>query len=317
MNSKKIVPAKTVDSHFTLYTLRFTDNKGMALVLTLLVVTLITAMIVEFAYAVYTGTNALNNWQTSQKLSIAARSGTKLASRLITEALSGSPKAYPGYRVFSHAIPSKDYEGTITIRIEDENAKFNINRLGSPFGGLGDKDRAPYASFVRLLESIELKKDVAIRIADWIDTDKEPRLQDSEKDAKNAPLDCIEELLEIPGIGKETYERLLPYVTIYGDRVNINSAGLPVLQSLSGAVSKDLAQRIITYRENTPFELDADIRKVPGFESGAGSGLLGYIDVKGRYFRVVATAESNGIRRVIDSIIETSGGNVVRYWKEL
>src|SRR5512139_1596351 len=47
---------------------RIADQSGMALVLVLMIVALITAMVVEFAYGVYVNTNALNNWQTSQKL---------------------------------------------------------------------------------------------------------------------------------------------------------------------------------------------------------------------------------------------------------
>ena len=48
------------------------DNRGMALVLTLLVVAILSGMVVEFAYGVYISTNALHNWQTAQRLSLAA-----------------------------------------------------------------------------------------------------------------------------------------------------------------------------------------------------------------------------------------------------
>lgn len=293
---------------------RVADSRGMALVLTLLVVTLITAMIVEFAYAVYTGTNALHNWQTAQKLSLAARSGTKLASRLISEGLSGPPMAYPGFRQFSHEIPLKDIAGTITLRIEDENAKFNINKLGAPFGGTV-KDRDPYSSFVRLLESLGLQKEIADRISDWVDANSEPRLRDSEKDARNSPLASIEELLLIPGIERDAYDKLLPYVTIYGDLINRNSAGVPVLLSLSADISSDMADAIILYRESTPFDDTHDFDKVPVIGS-VGLGLSGITVTKGRYFRIVTTAESSGIKRVIECIVDAGAGNVVKYWKE-
>jgi hypothetical protein len=39
------------------------NQKGMALVVTLLALVLITAMVVEFSYGVYTGTQNLYNWR--------------------------------------------------------------------------------------------------------------------------------------------------------------------------------------------------------------------------------------------------------------
>jgi general secretion pathway protein K len=44
------------------------NQSGIALVVTLLAVAIITAMVVEFSYGVYTGTNNLYNWRDSQRL---------------------------------------------------------------------------------------------------------------------------------------------------------------------------------------------------------------------------------------------------------
>lgn len=285
----------------------------MALVLTLMVVAIITAMVVEFAYGVYTNTNALNNWQTSQKLSLHAKSGTTLASRLISEYKSQSPKAYPGFFEISQKIPSDDFEGTISIRIEDENAKFNLKRL-NPSTAISVKES--YDSFIRLLEALNLDKDIADRITDWIDSNSDPRLQDSENVSKNADLDSIDELLLIPGIDRDSYEKLLPYVTIYGNNlININSADIPALMSLSSSITKEIAERIVNYRENTSFIQLNDIFNVSGIGIGVISSSC--CDVSGSVFRVISTAESHGIKRIAESIIESSGSNVIKYWKEM
>jgi len=293
---------------------RVTGNPdGMALVLTLMVVAIITAVVVEFAYGVYVNTNALYNWQTSQKLSLAARSATKLASSLISQ-YGRQPLAYPGFIEMSRAIPAGDLNGTITIRIEDENAKLNLNSLVSLNGKL--EDIFAYPAFVRLLDELELKPEIADRIADWIDPDDEPRLHDSEISAKNAYLDSIDELLLIPGIDRETYDKLFPYVTIYGGdgrvhQININSADIIVLMSLSDSIDKSVAENVVAYREITPFKQPAEILSVAGFDLGTVGSQ--YIAVKGSVFRVVATAESGGITRVIESVLS---GGTVNYWKE-
>ncbi|MBI4688679.1 MAG: hypothetical protein HY754_00165, partial [Nitrospirae bacterium] len=59
------------------------SRKGMALVLTLMVLVLITAMVTEFAYGVYNGTNSLYNWYDSQRLSVLANSGMDIAGEFI------------------------------------------------------------------------------------------------------------------------------------------------------------------------------------------------------------------------------------------
>ena len=115
------------------------DNRGMALVITLLVVAILTAVVVEFAYGVYISTNALHNWQTAQRLSLAAKSATRLGARLITENASLYPYTYPGQMEIVQKIPFDEIDGTILLRIEDENSKFNLNSLVCPNGTLNTK----------------------------------------------------------------------------------------------------------------------------------------------------------------------------------
>ncbi|MGC2064395.1 MAG: type II secretion system minor pseudopilin GspK [Thermodesulfovibrionales bacterium] len=296
-------------------TARQNNNRGMALVLTLMVVTLITAMVVEFAYGVYVSTSALHNWQTSQQLSLAARSATQLATRLIVEQKTLTPN-YPGVFENSQTIPFEELEGTISIRIEDENARFNINTL-VPANGIVDKDKGAYPSFIRLLNAVNLKPEIAARIVDWIDPDSIPTIQGAEDGAKNGPLDSIDELLAIPGIEPEAFERLQPYVTIYtSGQVNINSASVPVLMSLSDAIDRKMAENIARYREITPFEKIQDIFKVGTGLDTAGMFLMSHT-TNSNTFRIVATATSGDIKRIIESVVFISGSSrTVLYWKE-
>jgi general secretion pathway protein K len=295
------------------------NSDGMALVLTLLVVALITAMVVEFAYGVYINTGALYNWQTSQELSLAAKSATRLAAKLISDEASQRSYTYPGVLEMSQKIPSDNLEGTIGMRIEDENSKFNLNTLGGVSVIFGtDKDKDPYNSFARLLKALDLKTDIADRISYWIDSSTDHRPSYGQIGTKNEKLDSVDELLLIPGIDTQSYEKLLPYVTIYGyNSININGASIPVLMSLSSSITEEMAGRIVRYRESTPFESTADILKVAGFDK-IGQFPLGYITVKGASFHVTATASSSDINRIVESVIDITGGlRIVRYWREI
>ncbi|MDA8433532.1 MAG: type II secretion system minor pseudopilin GspK [Nitrospiraceae bacterium] len=289
------------------------NEGGIALVLTLMIVALITAMVVEFAYGVYVNTTALHNWQTSQGLSVEARSATKLAAKLISER---GRDFYTG-DVFeiSQKVPFGDLDSTITLRIEDENGKFNLNQLA---GISLNPDQDPNKMFVRLVRALGLKDEVADRISDWIDSDHEPRVGDSENGAKNAALDSIDELLLIPGIDMQTYQKLLPYVTIYTDKsafqININSADVPVLMSLSDSIDRDLAERIVRYRTGEPFRRVQDIKNVLGVSDQLPIALQGLATTQGTAFHVIAAAEAGGVKRVVESVLY---GNAVLYWKEM
>ncbi len=298
------------------------NNRGMALVLTLMVVTLITAMVVEFAYGVYVSTNALHNWKTSQQLSLAARSATQLASRLIVEKKTLTPNyTYPGVFDTSQKIPFEEIEGTIDIHIEDENARFNINTLGVTVINPGPTGKTAYDLFLKLLGALNLNPEIADRIVDWVDADSIPRKPGTaavETGAKNAPLDSIDELLNIPGIDQETFDLLRPYVTIYGSgKINLNTASVPVLRSLPGDLDKSMAEHIVQYRDLSPFQREDEINALAMIPDSIKTSMRGYYLVNSNTFRIVATATSGDIKRIIESVVHVSGSSrTVRYWRE-
>ncbi|MEW6001413.1 MAG: type II secretion system minor pseudopilin GspK [Nitrospirota bacterium] len=292
------------------------SQKGMALILTLMVLVIITAMVIEFSYAVYTSTNSLYNWQTSQRLSFVAKSGLKIASKAITENNRLYNYIYPGSLDFSFDRLFGNSGEEISIRIEDENSKFNMNSLVYQNGRLNEK---AHDFFVRLLKILNLNPDIADMIIDWIDRDSEPRLSDSENASKNAYLDSVDEILLIQGIDRGSYDKLLPFITIYGDgKININGAGIPVLMSLSDSIDRGMAERIVKYRESVPFKDWSDIYKVAGFTLTVVGPFETYITTRGTAFHVIATATSEGIKRSIESVLEISGDTAfARYWKEI
>ncbi|MGD1076490.1 MAG: type II secretion system minor pseudopilin GspK [Thermodesulfovibrionales bacterium] len=288
-------------------------EKGMALVLTLLILVLITALVTEFSYGVFTTTAALHNWQDSQRLSFIAKSGTSLAMKLIAGAQSSQIYQYLGKDIPVDSIVD-GFDGTLVVRAEDESGKFNLNSL--VFQNNQDNPKA-IAIFKKLLDNLGLSEDIADRVADWIDSDSEPRLPDSEVGAKNAFMDSTDELLLIKGIDHATYEKLLPYVTVYGQtsviqpndiKININSASIPVIMSVYEAdgINADV-ETIIQERALNPFS-DSDIgTRVP-------SDTHFITSCTNSYLRIKATAEEHDIKRVIESVV--SGQNIW-YWREM
>lgn len=291
------------------------NSDGMALIITLFILAIITTLVVEFAYGVYVSTNALYNWQSSQRLSYVAKSAVRFASWIISENGSQVAFTYPGTMDIVRKKPVESFKGDLSIRIENENIKFNLNTLVFTNGAVNQQS---YDALVRMLNALNLDPAMADRIIDWTGPGSGQVISGPGAKLKHAPFDSVDELLSVPGISKEAYDKLLPYVTIYGSGViNINGAEVPVLMSLSDAVDRDMAERVVQYRVNIPFQDVSDIVKVAGFET-IGASLMGHITVKGDVFRVVATASEGGIRKIVESVLEVSGSNpAVIYWKEL
>jgi len=293
------------------------NQKGMALVVTLLALVLITAMVVEFSYGVYTGTQNLYNWRDSQRLSIMAKSGINVSQRLLPDLVNGENFSYPAME-FPVENPFDDFSGSVTVSIEDEASKFYINSL---INQRGEKNEIPYNLFRRLLKVLSLNERIADRVLDWIDRDSTAEFPASEAGAKNSALLSVDELLLINGISREDYNILMPYVTVYGPKdnsllVNINGAQKPVLMCLSEKIDDELAQRVIEHRKIAPFERKDYLQNVKGFgDSNIYNPISSYIDVKGTFFHLKATASSGGVKRIIETVLNISSGNI-EYWKE-
>jgi type II secretory pathway component PulK len=300
------------------------SEEGMVLVLTLAILVLLTAMVTEFSYDVYTATSALYNWRDSQRLSFVARSGMSLAAKTLSDIPATELYRFPGRLDIPLEKVIEGFEGSLVIEVEDENAKFNLNSLVSP-NGL--KTAATYDAVKRLLRYLGLDEIIADRVVDWIDPDSVPSQGslDSEVDAKNNYMDSTDELLAIRGIDLKTYEKLLPYVTVYGKEgsllININTATVPVIMSLSSDISRELAERVVEYRKINPFRNKGDLQYVPGFgtlyNSISGMITTGSSTDSSLNYRIRSVAEENKIKRVIESVVEKTGPTVkVKYWCE-
>ncbi len=286
------------------------SQKGSALVITLLILTILAALTVEFAYEVFISTSSFSNWSNAQKASLAAKSGQVLSSEYIKEMGSRS-YTYPGEIM----LPSKYAFGDNTIliiKIEDETAKFNINSIIYQ-NGLTNEDAMD--SLKKLLEYLNINKSLATTVADWIDPDHEPRITGSEENAKNSFLWNVSELILIDGVDEEIFELLKPYITVYGERgeININTAKLPVLISLHNDMTETLAKKIIDYRDTSPFEARSDLQLVSGMET-IGNQILPRITVKSLYYRVVSQASVDEIIRIVETVISSS--LTVQFWRE-
>ena len=235
---------------------------GYALIITLLVTTLLVAVVVEFAYSVYVSTARAANFTGSQRASLLAANGVKLGQKALALLLAADP--YLSSAKDGLAFSRVEGDLSVTVRAVDELSKISTRVVYTGTGVLNDNIHGSYA---RLVSHLSLDPNLTDTLADWIDSDDEPRIYGAEGrdfyrslpspyDPKNGYLGSLEELLMIKDYTREVFDAISPYVTVHNNTgaVNINTAPAPVIMALSENITEELAERLIRYRKENTFK---------------------------------------------------------------
>ncbi|MGB6411589.1 MAG: type II secretion system minor pseudopilin GspK [Candidatus Deferrimicrobiaceae bacterium] len=309
-------------------------DKGVVLLITLMILVLIVTLVWEIfrvgARSAQTGAFGRD----SIRAGLVAEAGIA-AARVALREDEGDNNYDTLDEIWSRPVPPIDLgEGTIQIVVEDEERKININRLVLTNGNAPDDQRL--AVFQRLLEILDIDPSLADAVVDWLDNDETPRVGGAESafylsrkfpyKSKNDLFDTVEELRLVRGVTQEVFEKIRPFITVYSSgKVNINTAPAQVLMALSagqgeadvGEITEALANEIVEYRKDAPFQKIEEIRNVSPFLSDLYKTVLrDLLDVRGTAFHVRSTGEFAGTTRVIDSVGIRSGKAIQwRYWR--
>ncbi len=298
------------------------SEHGFALVTALLVTAILVTMVTEFVYGVYISTSRVYNFRDSERAAVLSATGVEMTRSHLERILKETPHLTMEGGGISFALSEDDM--TITVKVVDERSRASIMIVYPDTGVFVDGTGDIYS---RLLEVLGLDRTVLLdTLADWMDGDDEPRTYGAEGpdyyrglerpyNPRNGHPDTIEEILLVKQYTPAVYEKLSPYITVYTDGlVNINTAPKEVLMALSPSMTEDLADRIIDYRREKPFEDRSDIMKVPGFET-IGFELQDRIAVQSDTFRVYSRAEVGEAVREVEAVFRTGGG--ILYWREM
>jgi general secretion pathway protein K len=316
-------------------TRRRDNEKGIALLVTLLILVLIVALVHEVfrigAQSAQTGAYGRD----SIRCVLLAEGGTG-AARIVLRIDARDNQYDTLDEIWSRAaLPITLGDGEVSVTIEDEERKIDLNRLMLPNGIAPDERR--FAVFQRLLDTLGIDRAVADAVVDWLDSDENPRVGGAESSyyqglpnpyrAKNDLFDTIGEVRLVRGVTAEIFEKLLPFVTVSSSgMVNINTAPKEVLMSLSagtdlaegGAIDAKTAEEIIQYRVDHPFTVASQIGNVSPFlrDLYARTLIRNILDVRSTYFHVRSSGDVGGTVRTIDAIGFRSGNELQwRFWR--
>jgi len=312
--------------------------KGVALIMVLWVIAILSVVVLEFSFGMRTEANMTKNFKEEAYLYGLAEGGLH---RAIAELIyKHDPMIQQKRRALKENIPPGKEEwitdgrlyllpfgqGKGEVSVMGEDGKININMVSETFlrkiiGNMGLEE--------------EVRDVVVASIMDWRDPDDLYRLNGAENDyyqsladpyyCKDGNLDSIEELLLVRGVTRDLFygkmkkedgktERvgLKDIFSIYasGEQIDINSAS-PLVMRMALGIPVGVTRLIVKAREEKRLENQQDlIQRVPEMSAFIGEiGRLIVYQPRSSYYTIESKARSQeaGSVRGLKAIVKIDG----------
>lgn len=266
---------------------------GIALLITLLVVALLTIVVIEFTYSTEVEAHLARNASALAQARYLARAGVvlaELALKLDAAQKAATPPILPNAETltdpWAQPFPPREIGegvGETAFRIEDESSRFNLNSLAKAAKANPVALEARKTLFQGLLAALGLDINLLFPLLDWLDADDEVTTKngaESEYYGKLAPpyvprngkLLGIDELPLVRGFSelkREEWAALRGVTSVMPDdtlAINVNTASGLLLAALLNAVdAAPTAKAIIARRAERPFVKPTDLEDIPGW----------------------------------------------------
>jgi len=310
------------------------DERGIALLLTLLVLTILVALILEFDAEARREYRDAAAFRDNFKATVLARASVQAARGVLQQDLLKDKQANQFFDAPTDvwALPITNYaigDGRLNAKIEDERGKLNLNDLAAAGDDVAKKKKVQQVK--RLFELLQINPDLVDAIVDWVDKDENPEPSGAESvyyqslrpsyKAANAPLETLLELRLINGMTPDIIEKLSKVVTVYPQegqsRVNLNTADPLVIQALDPRITQGMAAAIVQAR---PFKKDkADLDTVSSFQD-IGKQIRDLYDIKSDLFLARMTVVVNEVTKNATVVLRrdpNKGTSSVLYYRVL
>jgi len=311
-----------------------TNKKGVALLMVLWVLMLLTVIVGEFCFTMRTRVNITRNFKESTQAYYIAVAGLNKAieqiirqeimpRKIVTVDEGAEEEQVPDWRINKDIASMAFGNGEYSVRIDNESGKININLA----------DKVLLKAMLTGFEIDEAEKDVITdSILDWRDADRNHRLNGAENDyykslpepyeCKDDDFDSTDELLLVRGVTPEIYyQGLEKFVTVFPkskkkvqaqksknkgfdyNKLNVNAIPSEMWAALPG-MTEELISEIATYRAEKDFYSLGEVRSILGPD--VYRGIAKYLTTEMTpYYRICSTGNirdsriSNGVTAVI------------------
>ena len=316
------------------------DRRGIALVVVLWVLTLLSVMVAEFAFATRTAVNMVRNFKEGTQAYYLARSGMNMAAAELVNARlnplrpsatdDGDADGDPDFRLRYNADlpPLAVPGGEIRLRVESLSGRINLNRAGPTLLRV-------------MLDSLDIEEEtrsiVVDSILDWRDSDNLRRLHGAETPhyqslsepyfAKNGDFDAVDELLMVRGVTPEIFEKIRNMLTVFPkndpdrtaraargetgpyddfnfDRLDVNNMPRSLLEAFPG-MTPEAAEAVLRFRETGDFRTFAQLRSILDEEALAVlTRFVTFHAIPAFAVRAEGRLPGTPIRRTVQAVVE-------------
>lgn len=305
------------------------NTDGFALILTLLIVSLILALTLQFSKSVRCALYSSANLKDGVRVGYIARSGFNCALALISED-AASTEYDSLLELWANAKRLSTYStgmfdnGRFELEIADLSGRIQLNKLVDNNGKFNQEQKALLRRFLSL-EPFGLDDNSAENlldaIKDWIDPDDDPTRFGAESSyyqgldpaylCKNGPMESIGELLLVKGVTHDLFygtrgrPGISSYLAVHGEgQININTAPLLVLESLSDDMDASEAEEMDAYRRDE----ENDLRNPGWYKDVPGMGHITIVPslmtTKSDYFEIRSTGISGTLKKEVLGIVK-------------
>jgi general secretion pathway protein K len=303
-------------------------ESGVALLVVLLAISLLTIVVVEFTYSAQVETHLALGGRNSLQAYYLARSGVNVAEAILARDVLLTGDVDSEHDIWAQPLPPLPVgDGTVMLRVRDEARALDVNVLAKEHVGDIDPARRVFQGLFRVLG---LEARLLSKLIDWLDRNQEPERNPVGAEqpfylgltppvaVRNGPIVALDELLAVDGMTPEILARLAPFITAIPDperdatvRVNVNTAPTQVLRALSPTLAADtaLVDEIVRKRDERAFDGPGALRDaVPRLQdTQIWQEINNQIVYKSDYFRVEAVGTVGGIARGITTVVRRGG----------
>jgi len=204
--------------------------------------------------------------------------------------------------------------GELRGALEDMQGRFNLNNLVKPDRTVNEQQ---VEVFQRLLVLVGAQERWAGMMADWLDADTVPHMVDGAEDgtylsqsppyrAANVLVTTTTEMMALPGMTRDEFERIRPYVAALpvGTTINLCTAKAPVLSALvEGGTDFGDAELLASNRKDGCYPTTEFLKSDPA----SWNQIQSLVDEKSDWFRAVTAVRIGTSEFTLYSLMHRSG----------
>jgi type II secretory pathway component PulK len=280
------------------------NDRGVALIIVLLVTALLIALIFEFAYGTRISLRAAVNFRDSQRAYYLARSGVNFAGLLLSDNLKKGKLQDNLEQREWQVVPliTGSNDTVLRVRWEDESGKINISSVVKPRDQASASNPAlTYNRLVVLFTNRGVNQEILDRIDKWM------------TEQQRSSFYLLTEFHQF--LSDEEFRKIQDAVTLAPvTQIDINTASVDVLRSIG--LDALTAGRIVERRTQQPFTA----QEINDFLGPSNTMAASQLTATSNVFKVNSFATAGGYTKQVEAIIvrRTDGtGADVKYWRAL